>query len=220
MKTGYIVGAGAQGRVVAEVWNAQHPAAEFFFLDDDPALQGRTVLGIPVIGSVQALETLDLTGAEMVLGIGHNPKRLALAERWEPRLTCWGTVIHPSATIMPSARIAAGAVVFAQAVVNTGARVGRHVVVNTGAIVEHDCVLEDGAYVAPGVCMGGRVMIGRGAFVSTGATLAPRVRIGAGAVVGAGALVIADVPAEVLVYGVPARIIRPLENGFDYGRLL
>jgi UDP-perosamine 4-acetyltransferase len=44
--------------------------------------------------------------------------------------------------------------------------------------------------------------------VGIGATVIEKVRIGAGAFVGAGAVVIRDVPDNVVVAGVPARILR------------
>jgi bifunctional UDP-N-acetylglucosamine pyrophosphorylase/glucosamine-1-phosphate N-acetyltransferase len=47
--------------------------------------------------------------------------------------------------------------------------------------------------------------IGEGAFVGSGSMLVAPVRIGARATIGAGAVVTRDVPADMLVYGVPAR---------------
>jgi len=50
-----------------------------------------------------------------------------------------------------------------------------------------------------------------GAWIGACATILPGVTIGKGAVVAAGALVNRDVPANVLVAGVPARIVRNLD---------
>ncbi len=212
----YIVGAGGQGRVVLEVWRAQQPQAEYFFLDDRAELRGQTIQGAKVIGAVSSLA--EVIGPA-VLAIGNNPVRIALARTWATKAT-WGQVVHPSAVVFPSATIGAGAVVFAGAIINPGAAVGAHAIINTGVVVEHDCVLEEGVSVSPGACMGGRVHIGRGAFISVGVTLAPRVRVGEGTVVGAGAVVTSDLPPGVLAYGVPARVVRPLGDNFDWRRLL
>lgn len=55
-------------------------------------------------------------------------------------------------------------------------------------------------------------VIKKGACISIGAIIMPGVTIGEGAVVGAGALVTKDVPAWSLVAGVPAKVIRMLDE--------
>jgi acetyltransferase EpsM len=217
---GYIVGAGPQGRILAEIWLIQHPGIQLHFLDDNASLHGSRILGVPVEGPTETLTSVDLANALVVLAIGDNHRRLELASVWDARGVRWAKVVHPSAVIAASAEIGAGSVVFPQALVHTSAQVGRHVVINSGALVEHDAVLGDGASISPGVSMGGRVSIGRATFISTGASIAPRVTIGAGSIVGAGAVVVSDLPDGVLAYGVPARVVRKLEGPGDFRKVL
>lgn len=54
------------------------------------------------------------------------------------------------------------------------------------------------------------VSIGQGAWLGARSLILPGVRVGEGAVVAAGAVVTRDVPANTLVAGVPARVIKDL----------
>jgi acetyltransferase-like isoleucine patch superfamily enzyme len=57
------------------------------------------------------------------------------------------------------------------------------------------------------------VIIEDNVWIAARAVILPGVRIRSGAVIAAGAVVARDVPADVVVAGVPARILRPRGSG-------
>ncbi|MDP9074653.1 MAG: hypothetical protein M3N98_10855, partial [Actinomycetota bacterium] len=61
------------------------------------------------------------------------------------------------------------------------------------------------------------VTVGDGAWLCANVTVLPGVAIGSGAVIGAGAVVTSDVPANALAAGVPARIVRMLDDSDGLG---
>ncbi len=238
-----IWGAGAQGRVALELLQDVHPGSVVCLADDDARIVGRTVSGVPVLDRTAALHwakrcsnfhsgacgaaaigrCLPASGdapVRVLVAVGHNHHRLRLAHELAGAGLGFGTLIHPKAAVAASACVGDGTLVAPCAVVGSGAEVGPHVLIGSGAVVEHDCVLHEAVAISPGVRMAGRVHIGRTAFVGVGVTLCPRVRIGEGAIVGAGAVVTRDVPAGMLAFGVPARVVRPVDLQRDWSRML
>lgn len=171
-------------------------------LDDDPALAGASVLGVPILGGIELAPSLEAD--KCVIGVGENRPRLSIAEKSSP---AWATLVHPLARVHESVILGDGAVVLAGAVVEPDVQIEPHAVVDAGAIVGHDCVLGESSFVAAGVSLGGSVRIGQGALVGMGASILPGLSVGSWSVVGGGATVIANIPGGVTAVGTPARII-------------
>lgn len=203
-----IVGAGGQGRVVADAIARTREAGDATrvvgFLDADAALHGRTQLGFLIIGGLEALATVAHDA--VVIAIGDNATRRRVALSPEMRERPLVTVRHPSSSVAPDVVIDAGTMISANATIVTGTRIGRGCIVNTGCVIDHDSTIGDWTHVAPRAVLGGQVTIGAGVLVGIGATVMPGIRIGEGATVGAGAVVTTDVPAGAVVVGVPARV--------------
>ncbi len=205
-----IWGASGHARVVADIVRTRGSHDVAGFLDDlNPGRKEAVFCGAKVLGGRETLPALLRDGVrEMIVAVGDCAARLRLAEAGRAAGFKLATAVHPAATVAAEVTIGEGSVVMAGAVVNAGARVGENVIINSGAIVEHECVIEDGAHISPGVSLAGAVRIGRGSWIGVGATVIQKISIGPGSVVGAAALVVHDIPAGVLAYGVPAKVIR------------
>jgi len=200
-----ILGAGGHARVVCDILRlCGHKVIGF--LDDDPALTGSQLLGLPVLGGTERVAELDIDAA--IVGIGENHLRQAFYERLRARGIPPINAIHPSAVIAQDVRLGSGLAVAANVVVNPGSQIGDDVILNTSCSVDHDCLIEEHAHVAPGVRLCGGVSVGRGTLVGVGACVIPYKTIGAEVTIGGGATVTRDLPDGVTAVGVPARIIR------------
>ena len=191
-----ILGVGEHARVVAEAAGADPSAwrvVELVDKTDDAALRARLDAAGPG------------DGPWLVVGFGAPPEaRHRVVEAMGPDAR-WAVVIHPAAWVSPSARLEPGAVVLAGSVVNAGAVVGSHAIVNSGVTVEHDVRVGAFSHLAPGAVVGGGTAIGDDTTIGLGAVVRDHIGIGSRATVAMGAVVVADVPDDATVLGVPAR---------------
>ena len=206
-----VLGTGGNALDIADTVAALGPKAGFEFagfLDDDPSLAGRTVLGYPVLGALSAARTL--VGCLFVNGIGNPDNFLRKAEIVATTglpLDRFATLVHPTATVSPSARLGRGVVLLQHVTVAARASIGDHVIVLPAAIVSHDVEVGDYSCIAGGACLSGRVHVGAHCYVGSNASVRQGVRISARALVGMGAAVVDDVPPGEVFAGVPARRI-------------
>ena len=199
-----LFGAGGHAKVVLEAFLAGCPAGEVAVLDDDPARVGSALLGHKIRGG-RAWLASNWPSVAVMPALGDNRRRDDLIGELARIRRPLRTVIHPAATVSPSARIGGGCLLAAGAIVNAEAELEDGVIVNTGASVDHDCRIGRAAHIAPGARLCGNVRIGARALVGTAAALIPGVEIGEDAVIGAGSAVVRAIPARETWAGSPAR---------------
>jgi sugar O-acyltransferase (sialic acid O-acetyltransferase NeuD family) len=211
-----IIGAGGHAKAVVGAAKVTGYDVRAVY-DDDPEKWGKGMLGVPIFGPINRI--LDAPRMPVIVGIADATIRKTLVERLPLE---WATLIHKTAVVDPTVKVAAGAVVFAGVVIQADANIGAHAIVNANATVSHDCHIDKYVHLAPGVDLANGVHISTGAFLGVGAVVLPNVQIGAWSIVGAGAAVTLDLPDNVVAVGCPARVIRTLHEKnasttVDYG---
>jgi sugar O-acyltransferase (sialic acid O-acetyltransferase NeuD family) len=198
-----IVGASGHGKVVADAALLSGWETVAFFDDAWPATSA--VGHWPVVGTTSDLLRRRDEFDAAIVAIGDNRARLARLEELSRAAIALATVVHPAAVVSASATVGPGTVLCAGAVLNPDARLGRGCIVNTCASVDHDCELGEGVHVSPGAHLGGGVRVGEATWIGIGAVVRHAIAIGPRVMVAAGAVVVADVGADVTVFGVPAK---------------
>jgi sugar O-acyltransferase, sialic acid O-acetyltransferase NeuD family len=166
--------------------------------------------GLPVhwIGDVAAFTDTHL--AVCALGTTHRHRFIEQAAQLGFR---FATVVHPSARISTRSSVGEGTIVSSGAVIAAYSTIGRHVVVNRGALIGHHTQIADYVSIQPGANVAGACRIGERAYIAMAAVVIDHVTVGSHSVVGAGAVVTKDVPSNVQVVGIPARIVKEKVEG-------
>lgn len=148
----------------------------------------------------------------LLCGIGTTQRRIYVDQVSAFALP-FATLPHPTAHISANSRIGTGAILGVNTIVAAHSEVGEHVIINRAATIGHHTRIGDYVTIGPGANIAGRCDIGNGTYIGMGAIVIDGLRIGSNSVIGAGAVVTRDVPDNVQVVGIPARVIKEGING-------
>ena len=129
--------------------------------------------------------------------------------------------IEPGAIIREQVTIEKNAVIMMGAILNIGAVVGEGTMIDMGVVLGGRATVGKRCHIGAGTVLAGviepasatPVIIEDDVFIGANAVVIEGVRVGQGAVVAAGSVVIADVPANAVVAGVPAKVLKMKDSG-------
>lgn len=136
-----ILGAGSHGREVRELAQSLSLFRKTAFLDD---------IKPEAIGPCRKFERYLNDYPIAIPAVGDR----ALRMRWLRELSQAGFIlpvlIHPSATVSPSAEIGYGSVICARAVIGSCAKIGIGCIISSGAAIDRDAEVPEGSHIECG----------------------------------------------------------------------
>jgi sugar O-acyltransferase (sialic acid O-acetyltransferase NeuD family) len=215
MRRLYLCGAGnPEGvRLALRANEALHRWDEVVLLDDNPAEQGRSRLGVPVIGGFDLLAEADPGTSEVVSLVA---RTTAGRRKAFDRISAHGVpfvgLISADVDTM-GADVADDVLVYQNATIGPEVTIGRGSIVFMGAAVGHECWVGEQCVIASNAVLNARVVLGDGVYVGSTAVVLPEVTVGPGATIGAGAVVFSDVPPGATVVPPRAEVMDPAMAG-------
>ncbi|MBE6740833.1 MAG: acetyltransferase [Ruminococcaceae bacterium] len=212
-KSVVIIGASGFGREV--LWLIERindSAAEKWeilgFIDDDESLQGKSVNGYDVIGTLDSIN--QFADSYFVCAIGNAKTRKKIIEKIHSinDKIKFCTLIDPDVTISNLVDIGEGTIICAGSIVTVNIKIGKHCIVNLDCTIGHDAIIEDYVTMYPSVNVSGAVSIGELCELGTGAQIIQGINICSSAIIGAGTVIVKSIDESGTYVGAPAKRIK------------
>lgn len=205
MKKLIILGYGGTCFDIADVAKATGDFEVLGFLDDNTSNisnQYPLVLG-PLSKAAEFKDVFFLNGIGSPASFNKRPEILE-----KLNIKNYATLIHPNATVSPTAEIGEGTVIFPQCSIGAQAKIGCHVTVLQNSVIGHDSRIGDFSILAAGVILSGRVIVGANSYLGAGCKVKQDIKIGENTLVGLGSSVISDIPSREVWIGTPAKKLK------------
>ncbi|GJM34821.1 MAG: hypothetical protein DHS20C18_38220 [Saprospiraceae bacterium] len=119
-------------------------------------------------------------------------------------------LIHPTCFVSKTAKTSGGLIMEPLSVISAHTAIGFGVNIRRGVNIGHHGSMGDFVSINPGANIGGKVGIGNRVTIGIGAVVLNEIEIGEGSFIGAGSVVTRSIPAGVIAYGNPCKIVREI----------
>lgn len=204
-----IIGAKGFAKEVLEILHQNGQTENLCFYDDvNNDLPEKLFGQFPILRSIEESETyFSQTSNQFVLGIGNPKLRKKLCDKFESIGGELSSVISKHAEIGSfGVQISSGCNILSGVKISNDVAIGKGTMAYYNSVITHDVKIGEFCEISPSVNILGRVRIGNLVSIGAGSIIFPDVTIGDNVVVAAGAVVRNNVPANVMVAGIPAVI--------------
>jgi sugar O-acyltransferase (sialic acid O-acetyltransferase NeuD family) len=178
---------------------------------DLPGKIGQKVLGYPIIGTDDTLESYLPKCKNFLITVGQIDSH-SLREKIFNKVKFAGgklpVIVSPLAYMSKHAEISEGTVIMHNVLVNAGAKVGKACIINTNALIEHEAEVGDFCHISTSAIANGQVKVGSGCFIGSNTVIGNNTAITDNVVIAAGSQVLKDVTLPGIYIGNPLRKIR------------
>jgi sugar O-acyltransferase (sialic acid O-acetyltransferase NeuD family) len=211
-----IVGAGRQGRNIAEILEgAEAPGPVAGFLDDTKAI-GEKIFGHPVLNGFAALrDPRFVLDHAWIVAIGDNWIRRDLYRALADADAAIVSAVHRTAAISRGAILGRGLFIGPLSSVGAETKIGDWSVLEAHVRVGVDVRIGEAAFLGPGAITTGGSSVGANSFLGAGTIVNNNTSVGADCIIGANSVVTRDLPDGTSAYGAPARPAPLRRRPFD-----
>ena len=208
-----IIGAKGFAKEVLEVFHQKNQIDNLAFYDDiNNDLPVKLYSRFPILRSLKEAENyFETIDNQYTIGIGNPILREKLYKKFNQIGGYLTSTLSLDAKIGNyEVTIGAGTNILNGAIISNSVTIGKGCIIYYNSIITHDCILGDFVEISPSVNVLGRSVIGSFCQIGSGTIILPDIKIGKNVIVGAGSVITKNVPDNVMVVGVPAKIVKEL----------
>jgi len=203
-----IVGAGGFGREVY-LWAKDSFSKDQYkitgFLDDNPRILDNYDMDVGIIGNLNSYEIKNQD--RFLFAIGDIAVKKRLIVKMKKRGAKFLTLVHPTVIMANKTKIGEGVIICPFCLVSDNVQLDDFVMMNTYASCGHDAKVGKYCILSPYATLNGFVILEDEVFLGTHATVISYKRVGYKSKISANSVVMRDVPANKIVFGVPGKAI-------------
>jgi len=203
-----IIGAGGFGREVYLWAKDSFPKDQYKitgFLDDNPRILDNYDMDVGIIGDLDGYEIKKQD--RFVFAIGNIEIKKRLITKLKNKGAKFLTLIHPTAIVVDTARIGKGVVICPFCLVSDNVLLEDFVMLNIYSSCGHDAKVGSYCILSPHATLNGFVILEDEVFLGTHATVISYKRVGYKSKISANSVVMRDISANKIVFGVPGKAI-------------
>ena len=206
-----ILGGGGGAALVLDVITNSMTQQAVGILDNNPALAGTFLMGVPILGGFDLAIRLwqekkfDALISTVVRDVAD---RAAIFERFTKLGIPFTNIIAPSASIRSEARLGKGNLVVHGCYIATGTTLGDNNFLAAGTYIEHHSTVGSHCTFGPRTSLSGKVKVADRVKFGTHVAVEPYIEIGAESVIASGVVLTSHVPERSIVKNAVSPIVR------------
>lgn len=207
-----ILGGGGGAALVIDILARGTTQQAVAILDNNAALHGTALMGVPILGGFDAAEALWRAGAFDAListVVRDVNDRADIFERFCALGIPFTNVIDPDVRVGLEVSLGRGNLIIYGGYLATGVTLGDNNFLAAGTYIEHHSRVGSHCTFGPRCALSGKVMVGDRVKFGTQVAVEPQIDIGAGALIASGVVLTTHVPANTLVKSAATPTQRP-----------
>ncbi|MBI5698793.1 hypothetical protein HZC35_00595 [Candidatus Saganbacteria bacterium] len=212
----YIYGASTGCKQIMEILKSGRKYKVLGIIDDNAEFHGRRIENYEVMGGFDWLKKKYEENPDFgVMIASHSTNREKIYDRIKENMPDLKLppIIDERAILLSGVKVGESSLIEAGVILGQEVEIGKNVILNLGVKISHNSVVGDHSHVALGVSMSAAVVVGKNVFIGAGAAINPAVSIGENSMISPATAVLHDIPENVIVNGVPGKIVGESKRG-------